>query len=578
MTIKTADVLIVGGGSSGLWAAKRIKELDPKRSVLIVDKGPLDWGGLMSMCGGDMVVVMPDENVDDWVEELTYYWDGLCEQDVVEEVLRRSYDRFLDYQRFGCNFFKQEDGTLKSVPQRGLKHCKLYPAQFKGTGGEDMVRGILGEVKKLGAERMGRTLVTDILKEDGRAVGAVGFDTINGDFYVFRANAILIATGQAEWKPAYHQNTATGEGMEMAFRAGVELRNFEFVKVWNVPKDFTWEGQTTLLPLGGRFVNALGEPFMDKYMPSPGSNTDPHYITRAMALETRAGRGPIYFDISRIRAEDMGLIVPQSGWQLLNYQKLVAQGMDLINGPKMEWIPHLQDTCGGIRTDLWGATAVPGVFAAGRARSIDPGVYIGGFAMCTTAVTGHMTGEAIVEYLAGLPGEPPAPDEALVEECRRRLYRPLGRKGVEPSLVLRALREILFPYDVCILKSEASLTRALEELERVKADLMPDMAAADPHYLMKLREVMGMAMAAELYLKASLLRTESRAGHFREDHPGRDKDGPYWIVIGGGGEGAPWFRKEPVPVARYKHPVDRFYSDLFDLTGGGNRNNEKETR
>lgn len=559
------DVLIVGGGSSGMWAARHIKELDPSMDVLIIDKGPKEWGGLMSMCGGDIDVVMPDENVKDWVRELTYYWDGLCDQNLVLQLLNRSYDRFRDYQELGCHFFKNPDGSLRSVLQRGLKHCKLYPAQLKGTGGRDMVNGLRGKLQELGVHQLGRSMVTDLLfQPDGRVNGAIGFDGRTGEFFTVQCAAVLIASGQAEWKPAYSQNTATGEGMELAFRAGVDFQNFEFVKVWNVPKDFTWEGQTTLLPLGGRFVNRLGEPIMDRYMPALGSNTDPHYITRAMALEVQAGRGPIYMDTSQIRKEDMELLIPQTGWQLANYQKLVRRGMDLFQ-ERTEWIPHLQDTCGGICADLYGQTNVPGIFAAGRARSIDPGVYIGGFAMCTTAVTGHLAAEGMVEFVHGA-APVTALDPAQVDQAREALYAPLGKEGIPPHAVLSQLRQILFPYDVCILKSEASLTRALNELLSLKEGDYAQMTAADPHYLLKAREVKGMMWAAECYLRASLERKESRSGHFRTDYPTRSGP-PTWFVLHNDG-GEIRFTTRKVPVEDYPFQVDHFYSDQFQMNGG----------
>ena len=87
------DVLIIGGGSAGLWAADHAKELDPSLDVLVVDKGPADWGGLMSMSGGDFDVILPGENIDDWVEDLVYYYDGLCNQELVESLLSQSYAR-----------------------------------------------------------------------------------------------------------------------------------------------------------------------------------------------------------------------------------------------------------------------------------------------------------------------------------------------------------------------------------------------------------------------------------------------------------------------------------------------------
>lgn len=158
-----SDLLIIGGGSAGMWAALRFKQLMPERDVVVVDKGPRDWGGLMAMAGGDFDAVLPGEDVDAWLQDFIYYFDGLCDQEQMERVLRLSGDRLRDYQAFGCEFFHKEDGTLKSVPQRGLDHVKLYPARTKGRGGELMARNLARRLEEVGVRRLGRVLVTDPL-------------------------------------------------------------------------------------------------------------------------------------------------------------------------------------------------------------------------------------------------------------------------------------------------------------------------------------------------------------------------------------------------------------------------------
>lgn len=285
----TTDVLIMGGGSAGLWAAYRCSELAPEARICIVDKGPRDWGGLMTMAGGDFEAVLPPDNVDEWVQDFIYYFDGLCDQDLMEEILKRSADRLHDYERFGCEFFKKEDGSMKYVPQRGLDHVKLYPAQLKGRGGELMVKNIVRQLKQRSVERVGRILLTELLQQDGRVCGALGFDTINGDFYRFDARVVIAASGMGGWKTSYGKNTPTGETMQMTYEAGAVLQNLEFARVWNMPRLFGWEGQTVLMPLGARFVNAEGEPFMERYSPVLGSNTDPHYTTPPWPWPWRSG-------------------------------------------------------------------------------------------------------------------------------------------------------------------------------------------------------------------------------------------------------------------------------------------------
>lgn len=560
--IVESDLLIIGGGSAGLWAAKRFTELMPEKKVVIVDKGPKEWGGLMSMAGGDFDAVLPGDDLDAWIEDFVYYFDGLCDQEQIEEILRRSHERLEDYQRYGCEFFRKEDGTLKSIPQRGLPHVKLYPAKIVGRGGEDMVRNLVRQLRKANVTSIGRIVVTDLLKQNGRVVGAVGFDSISGDFYRFRAQVVIAATGVGGWKTSYGKNTPTGEGVEMVWNAGARLKDFEFSRVWNMPRYFGWEGQTKLIPLGARFVNAKGEPFMEKYSPVLGVNTDPHFITIAMAMEIRAGRGPIYFDISRINPDDLILLRPQNGWQLMNYEKLCKLGMDLFRD-NTEWLPQMTISYGGMEAGIKGTTNVEGLFAAGTARSTEPGVYAGGFALMSTSVTGHLAGEGAAEFLASAsPVESDRVDEDI-DALRDAVYAPLDREGIAPHDVLRKIQTAMFPYDVSILKTEASLTRALDEIVRIREEDIPNMAAADTHYLLKLREIRGMALVSELYLRASLERRESRAGHFREDFPLRAEDGLAWILIQKGENGSMEFSRKRVPLERYRHPITRYYQDNF---------------
>lgn len=556
------DVLVVGGGSSGLWCADRIKELEPDFSVLIVDKGPENWGGLMAESGGDIVSMLPGDDIDAWMKDFVYYWDGLCDQELLEKFLRKSYDILTEYAEQGCDFLKNADGTFRSVVQRGLSHPALHPARQKGCGGENMARIKLQQAKERGVRIAPRILVTELLQANGRVTGAMGFHTITGEFYVFQAKAVVVASGNSGWKTSQHASTVTGEGITMAFHAGAAVQNYEFVKVWNVPDRFVWEGQTTLMPLGAKYVNREGEAFMDRYSPVLGANTDPHYLTRGMALELHEGRGPIRLDMSAIPSQDQELIRPQTGNQLLNYQKLADLGMDFFQDD-IHWRLQMLDSQGGLRADSDGRTGVPGLYAAGRARSIDTGVYMGGFALFSTAVGGYFAGEAVVEELRGDRIPDTKPDPALVRDYCARTGAPLGQEGLAPKQVLTEIQKLVFPYDVCILKSEASLTEALRRLTVIREEQVPRMAAADPHYLLKLCEVEAIAETTEWYLRASLARKESRAGHFRLDCPGRDSSMLAWIVLRNGGGNRITMETCPVPVERYKYPVERYYSDLF---------------
>ena len=172
-----------------------------------------------------------------------------------------------------------------------------------------------------------------------------------------------------------------------------------------------------------------------------------------------------------------------------------------------------------------------------------------------------MTGETAAQFASGQDQLPI--DQARVKTLKTSLFSPLGKKGIPPVEVLREVRYAVFPYDVCILKNERSLKKALSKIEGIRAELLPRMAAKEPHYLMKLMEVRGIILLSELFVRASLARTESRAGHFRVDYPDRDeKNGLCWYVASQGKEGIS-IRCEPMPLERYRIKPTRYYSDNF---------------
>ena len=142
------DVLIIGGGVTGLWSS--IKARDFVDRVTIVDKGPKDWGGQGSRSGGAMVAVVPPDKLDEYLEDLVYYYDGYCDQELMELILRNSYDRMRDLQKLGYEFMSDDRGNLKGVPQRALPHVKCYIGQPFGMGGKNMVHRIAQQGKEPG--------------------------------------------------------------------------------------------------------------------------------------------------------------------------------------------------------------------------------------------------------------------------------------------------------------------------------------------------------------------------------------------------------------------------------------------
>ncbi len=552
------DVLVLGGGMAGLWAA--LKAARYTRHVMIVDKGPFKRGGQGSMCGGDMVVWDPEDDMENWVKELTYYFEGLVEQDVLECLMKRSLECMREYEKMGHRFALDDNGKLRRVCQRGLKHIGSVLSRPFGTGGKSLIQHLVAELEKTEARLLPGIQITDILMKDGRFAGLAGFHTRSAEFYVIKAKSLIIATGNSSWKASYGTNTCTGESFGMALRAGARLRNFEFLKVWNVPAKFCWEGQTMLLPLGARFSNAEGEDFMSRYSPTLGAKLDPHFNTRAMVEEYRAGRAPLFFDVSQMPEEHVRLLTPTVGWMKINYERLCKMNLDLFRD-KVEWMPQVDYAVGGIDTDIHGRTCIPGVFAAGRARNLEPGLYLGGWAVSGTATTGSIAGENAGQYAASLDYQQ-EPDYLAVAELKEKRLEPLGKEGIPYKEVLNEFRKIIAPYDVTVLKTETGLKRALKRFEEIRGELLPKVGAPTPHFLTKRTELYGIADTTDLYLHASLLRRESRGSHYREDYPDKVPASLGWYIASWKDNGIAWHFR-PVPMETYRHPLTSCYSENF---------------
>lgn len=503
------DVLVIGGGIAGLFAGIRAREFVEK--VSIVDKGPLGHTSQCYHALGGHQTLLPNDDVDEWVKDVIYFQDGLCDQEFVESIYRETFDRIKDFERWGVEFIR-EDGGYRRFSTRGIEHVRGLRPHPHGAGGQFEVQAAFKEAERLGIQLLSRICITDLLRHDGAAVGAVGFDIRSGEFYVFKAGALVIATGQCSFKCGGPLRTGylTGDGMAMALRAGAELVGLEFANVRCMFTRYTWEAMATAMTMGAVLVNASGERLLDKYSPTLGAMIDYNFLSRAMAIEAREGRWPFFFDCSPVKPENLEFLKKRAGWIGLHLKKLEKEGIKPLDD-KQELTVVLNEV-DGIKADIECKTIVPGLFIGGRVRGGEPGVVMGSFSIASATVTGHRAGEKAALYARAHQSTQIAQDD--VDSFRRELYAPLGKVGMEPKVVLEAIQKTILSSDVLLLKRRASLERALREIERARDELLPQMGARDPHYLMELLGVKNMALIAEGMLRSSLMRTESRGSHY----------------------------------------------------------------
>jgi succinate dehydrogenase/fumarate reductase flavoprotein subunit len=549
---RDVDVLIIGCGLAGLWSGMRAKDFC--RNVLIVEKGKSGRSGISTFVHATQAEV-PESELMDWLEESVEHMEYLTNQKLAEIILRENGDRIRDMISWGVPFTKDKDGKLKRESTRGQRKAKsLYYEGFK------MMEVMIRRAKEKGISFIDRTIITDLLTSDGfhptngRIIGAVGFNTITGDFIKIRAKETIISSGLISPKlHCCYADNVTGDGQAMAFRAGAELANMEFslspnFSIFN--RMFNTGGQTQFQMMGAKLVNSLGEEIMEKYAPFKGEkllrSTLP-LICQAIAKESLEGRGPICFDMRGWNEDNINKIreiLP------ITMRAFDSAGIDLrrdlveVTPMVTTWSAAAE---GGIRIvdSNWSST-IDGLYATGVAGSFISGILLQG--LCN--VSGYRAGE-----LAGKKAKESdyiKIEKSQIEKLKESIYKPLKiDRGITPSELYSRINSLIVPAESSIFKEEKRLNGTLNGLRNIKYNDLPHVKANDVHELVKANEVRNFSQLAELVYISSLERKESRYSHYREDYPYRDDiDWLKWIYINNDGKEIK-VKNEDIPIDRY---------------------------
>jgi len=214
---------------------------------------------------------------------------------------------------------------------------------FRGPQLMEVMRRVVSE---RGVEVIDRFMVTDLLTSDGKVVGAVGFNTRTGEFKGFKAKATILAAGRVAFKDIFYANkNLTGDSYAMVYRAGGHLMNFELSNANTTCKEFAIAGLNMFVGYGGRFLNSLGERFMERYDPIYKDRAVLHILAADMAMEVKMGRGPIYFDLTNLTEDQIKRLKVVLPLDMLILERAgVLVGNKVIR--KLEWMPQSPNTIG----------------------------------------------------------------------------------------------------------------------------------------------------------------------------------------------------------------------------------------
>ena len=537
------DILVIGAGAGGLVTALSAKRhASPGTRVTLCDSWLIGRTGHTAFSNAWTIVVMPDDDLDGILHEVVAGNDGIADQVLVREALQDSYARLKDFEAIGMTFGRDETGAYKRRPTRGLDLARVM---HPDGGGMAFTWKLRVALEAEGVQLLDRLFITGLTGATaGRITGATGINTRTGQFHAIKARATIVSTNAITFRSGFVRDI-TGTGTLLAYKAGATLRNAEFSYVRPGTPKFYFEGITFAIQEGAQWVNAKGEPFMQRYEPEWSDEADVPRIARAMALENKKGNAPVYLDMSNI-PEGMrdDFIRSKVPWMDSFFRKLGEEAKTDMFG-KTPYYALNQMTKMGIRTGSDCRSDVPGLLSAGLAQA-GCANHFAGFHIGLCVGNGWIAGRSAVEDLDRLP--PPALDAAEVRALHAETHAPLKPSAeAESDRILRDLQGVMFAYDTGILKREDRLKQAFERV--VELDLaFKELSAPHTHELVRLKETEAMLLAARFILGASLFRTESRLSHFREDHETRDdKDWLVWVDFSETGNG-PAFTKTPVPT------------------------------
>ncbi|MFC2044879.1 FAD-dependent oxidoreductase [Chloroflexota bacterium] len=532
--VLTTDVLVIGAGLAGCFAAIRAKELGA--DVVMVEQGKSGFSG-MSAHGMQMLrVVLPEDDFDVAMAGTVLECEYMIDQEFLEVGMKETWDRFQDLLKFGINFRRDDSGQiLWYFTDTIYPPFKQRFAVWEPAGTYVQMQKMKKEAIRRGVKILDRIFVVDLIVSSGKVSGAIGFHTIEGNLYLVKAKAVVIATGSCIG-PGHTYPQLTGDGMAIALRAGAELRNMEFgtgMTGWiaggGPPFVFYFRNPQPEYPV----TNARGEEFLEKYEMTrrlPGRKYDgPPWRTQAHAVlrEYKEGRGPCYVDyrvpnLNSILREFYGSMFDQTLKQIegtgITLDKVKYElGVGIIIG--QGW---------GIRINASCETTLPGLCAAGVASDLCGSTEFS--ILCGHAgsiVTGHRAGESAAKYTLTQP-KLESIDEGQLSKLRREIFAPLDRKyGITPDKIRMNIVETWLNIDV---REETRLKKAQEQLQKIEKDVS-NLSVDDYHELVKCHKVRNLLEYSQAVAGAAMMRRETRLGHIRWDYPLRDnKDWLKWVI------------------------------------------------
>ena len=542
LKIIETDILILGSGGAGLFAALHAHQANPHLQITIAVKGLLGKSGCTRMVqGGYNVALAEGDSVERHFMDTIEGGKWLSDQDLAWTLVSTAVERIHELENeLGCFFDRNPDGT---VHQKAFAGQTFDRTVHKGDlTGIEIINRLAEQVWQRGIQRLEEYRALELIRSaDGNSLaGVLMLDMRTGEFVLVRAKAVLLATGGGPTMYQYH--TPSGDkscdGLAMALRAGLELRDMEMVQFHptgllagpgtRMTGTVLEEG---LRGAGGYLLNGKQERFMGNY-DSRNERATRDIVSRAINTEIRAGRGTphggVYIQMSHLGPENVRKLFKGM------VERCADSGFDLASN-LVEVVPTAHYMMGGLVFNIDCSTALPGLFAAGEdTGGVHGANRLGGNGVANSTVFGGIAGETMAKWVLDKPLLPCDMNAVMASIEQHEL--PLRAVQGDIESVRDALADCMWN-DVGISRNKASLLQARTRLDQLTAELNEIGVGADSREFnltwqdwINLRNLI---LVSRTINEAALARENSRGSHYREDFPqSGELEGSYYTVVG----------------------------------------------
>lgn len=562
------DLLIVGSGLAGLRAAIQAAKTSPKIKIAVISKLQVMRSHSVSAEGGTAAVLFPEEgdSLESHVYDTVKGSDFLADQDVVERLVREMPSEIYQLEHWGMPWSRRDDGRIGQRKFGGYSFPRATYAQDK-VGFYEM-QTLYDTCQKFdNIEFFNEWFVTSIIHDGQRFCGITAIELSSGTFYTIKAKALIIATGGAGRVYSYstYSLSSTPDGLDMAYRAGLALKDMEFVQFH----------PTGILPSGilitegargegGYLINKDDERFMKRYAPGQMELAPRDIVSRSMMTEMFEGRGfknETGVDCLKLDLRHLGDNIIKEKLAAIREISMKFSGVDPSKEP-IDVRPVCHYMMGGIHTDIDGATEIQGIWAAGEAacNSTHGANRLGANSTSECIVWGKITGELAARYVLDTKTSPFPLHLVTLEE--KRIYDGIfrGHGDANPYEVKQQVTDMMNE-KAYVFRNEKDLVDGLKKLRDLKEKTwkhVDDKASEYNTNFTNVMELDSIFRIAEVILVGAIKRKESRGAHARTDYPTRDDKNFLHHTLAYYDIKEPVLKEHPVTITKYK-PVERKY-------------------